>query len=113
VQHALPAMLQFVHDEKITIEKVVEKMCHNPALLFDIEKRGFIREGYKADLVVVDTNNPWTVTKENILAKCGWSPFEGVTFKSRIMQTFVNGELAYKNFKVLKNKNAQELSFVR
>ncbi|MFB0903972.1 MAG: dihydroorotase [Nonlabens sp.] len=113
VQHGLPAMLQFVHDEKITIEKVVEKMCHNPALLFDIEKRGFIREGYKADLVVVDTNNPWTVTKDNILAKCGWSPFEGVTFKSRIMQTFVNGELAYKNFKVSKNKNAQELSFVR
>jgi dihydroorotase len=113
VQHALPAMLQFVHDEKITIEKVVEKMCHNPALLFDIEKRGFIRKGYKADLVVVDTNNPWTVTKENILAKCGWSPFEGVTFKSRVMQTFVNGELAYKNFKVSKNKNAQELSFVR
>lgn len=113
VQHALPAMLQFVHDEKITIEKVVEKMCHNPALLFDIEKRGYIREGYKADLVVVDTNNPWTVTKENVLAKCGWSPFEGVTFKSRIMQTFVNGELAYKNFKVSKNKNAQELSFVR
>jgi dihydroorotase len=113
VQHALPAMLQFVHDEKITIEKVVEKMCHNPALLFDIEKRGYIREGYKADLVVVDTNNPWTVTKENVLAKCGWSPFEGVTFKSRVMQTFVNGELAYKNFKVSKNKNAQELSFVR
>ncbi|WP_213520839.1 dihydroorotase [Nonlabens sp.] len=113
VQHALPAMLQFVHDEKITIEKVVQKMCHNPALLFDIEKRGYIREGYKADLVVVDTNNPWTVTKENVLAKCGWSPFEGVTFKSRVMQTFVNGELAYKNFKVSENKNAQELSFVR
>lgn len=113
VQHALPAMLQFVHDEKITIEKVVEKMCHNPAILFDIEKRGFIREGYKADLVVVDTNNPWTVTKENIIAKCGWSPFEGVTFKSRVMQTFVNGELAYKNFKVTENKSGQELSFVR
>lgn len=113
VQHALPAMLQFVHDEKITIEKVVEKMCHNPALLFDIENRGFIREGYKADLVVVDTNNPWTVTKENVLAKCGWSPFEGVTFKSRVMQTFVNGELAYKNFKVNDHKSGQELSFKR
>ncbi|WP_298950813.1 dihydroorotase [uncultured Nonlabens sp.] len=113
VQHALPAMLQFVHDEKISIEKVVEKMCHNPALLFDIDKRGFIREGYKADLVVVDTNNPWTVTKENVLAKCGWSPFEGVTFKSRVMQTFVNGEQAYKNFKVSDHKSAQELFFKR
>jgi dihydroorotase len=111
VQHALPAMLQFVHDEKITIEKVVQKMCHNPAILFNIEKRGFIKEGYKADLVLVDTNNPWTVTKDNILAKCGWSPFEGVTFKSRISHTFVNGQIAYQNFKVNDTRFAQELSF--
>ena len=88
-------------------------MCHNPALLFDIKNRGFIRQGYKADLVLVDTNNPWTVTKENILAKCGWSPFEGVTFKSRISHTFVNGHIAYQNFKVSDQKFAQELSFDR
>ncbi|MGB5982798.1 MAG: dihydroorotase [Nonlabens sp.] len=113
VQHALPAMLQFVHEEKISIEKVVQKMCHNPALLFDIKNRGFIRQGYKADLVLVDTNNPWTVTKENILAKCGWSPFEGVTFKSRISHTFVNGHIAYQNFKVSDQKFAQELRFDR
>jgi dihydroorotase len=113
VQHALPAMLQFVHDEKITIEKVVQKMCHNPALLFDIPDRGFIKEGYKADLVLVDPNNPWTVTRENVLAKCGWSPFEGVTFKSRITHTFVNGQIAYQNFKVNPQRFAQELSFKR
>ena len=113
VQHALPAMMQFVAQDKITIEKVVEKMCHNPALLFDIADRGYIREGYKADLVIVDPNNPWTVTKDNILAKCGWSPFEGVTFNSRISHTFVNGHLAYQNFKVSDSKNAQALKFQR
>jgi dihydroorotase len=113
VQHALTAMLQFVHDERISIEKVVQKMCHNPAILFDIPDRGFIREGYKADLVIVDTNNPWTVTKENIMAKCGWSPFEGVTFKSRITHTLVNGHLAYQNFQVHEKKAAQALTFER
>ncbi len=113
VQHALTAMLQFVHQERITIEKVVQKMCHNPAILFDIPDRGFIRNGYKADLVIVDTNNPWTVTKSNILAKCGWSPFEGVTFKSRITHTLVNGHLAYQNFQVHEKKAAQALSFKR
>lgn len=113
VQHALPAMLQFVSEERITIEKVVEKMCHNPAILFDIADRGFIKPGYKADLVLVDPNNPWTVTKDNILAKCGWSPFEGVTFKSRITHTFVNGVLVYKNFKVLPVHAAQAVTFNR
>ncbi|MGJ8683671.1 MAG: dihydroorotase [Nonlabens sp.] len=113
VQHALPAMMQFVAQEKISVEKVVEKMCHNPALLFDIADRGYIREGYKADLVIVDANNPWTVTKDNILAKCGWSPFEGVTFNSRITHTFVNGQLAYNNFKVSDVKSAQALTFAR
>ncbi|WP_438961508.1 dihydroorotase [Nonlabens sp.] len=113
VQHALPAMMQFVSQEKISIEKVVEKMCHNPALLFDIPDRGYIREGYKADLVIVDPNNPWTVTKENVIAKCGWSPFEGVTFNSRITHTFINGHLAYKNFKVSETRNAQALRFQR
>lgn len=113
VQHALPAMLQFYHQGKITLPKIVEKMCHNPAILFQIEKRGFIREGYKADLVLVDLNAPWTVQKENILYKCGWSPFEKTTFKSRITHTFVNGALVYHNFKVLDVKNAQALSFQR
>ncbi|AZQ42893.1 dihydroorotase [Nonlabens ponticola] len=113
VQHALPAMLEFVHQDKISIEKVVQKMCHNPAILFDVEKRGFIKEGYKADLVVVDTNNPWTVTRDNVIAKCGWSPFEGVTFKSRITHTILNGNVAYKNFKVNENKFAQAITFDR
>ncbi|MDT0643433.1 dihydroorotase [Zunongwangia sp. F363] len=99
VQHALPALLQMYHQEKISLEKIVEKMCHNPAILFQIEKRGFIREGYKADLVLVDLNAPWAVQPDNTLYKCGWSPFEGTTFKSRITHTFVNGRLVYRNFK--------------
>ncbi len=113
VQHALPAMLEFYHNGKLSLEKIVEKMCHNPAILFQIEKRGFIKAGYKADLVLVDLNAPWTVKKDNILYKCGWSPFEKTTFKSRITHTFVNGRLVYKNFKVLEVKNAQRLTFER
>ena len=97
VQHALPALLQAYRQEKISIEKIVEKMCHNPAKIFKIEKRGFIKKGYYADLVLVDIASPWTVTKENILYKCGWSPFEGSTFYSKITHTFVNGFLAYHN----------------
>jgi len=97
VQHALPAMLQAFRQGKISIEKIVEKMCHNPAKIFKIEKRGFIKKGYYADLVLVDTASPWTVTKENILYKCGWSPFEGTTFYSKITHTFVNGHLVYNN----------------
>jgi len=95
VQHALPAMLNFVDQGKITIEKVVEKMCHNPAILFEIEKRGFVKEGYYADLVLVDPKRKWTVNKNNILYKCGWSPFEGTTFNNSITHTFVNGNLIY------------------
>lgn len=113
VQHALPAMLEMYHKEKISLEKVVEKMCHNPAILFQIEKRGFIKEGYFADLVVVDLNNPWTVKKENILYKCGWSPFEGTTFRSRITQTFLNGSLVYNNSKFSDVKVAKRLTFNR
>ena len=113
VQHALPAMLEFYHRGKISLEKIVEKMCHNPAILFEIEKRGYIKEGYKADLVLVDLNAPWTVQKDNILYKCGWSPFEKTTFRSRITHTFVNGKLVYKNFKVLDVKNAERLTFNR
>ncbi len=113
VQHALPAMLEMHHRGKISIEKVVEKMCHNPAILFQVEKRGYIKEGYFADLVMVDLNNPWTVNKDNILYKCGWSPFEGTTFKSRITHTFINGSLAYKNFKFYDIKAAKRLTFNR
>lgn len=113
VQHALTAMIEMHHKGKISLEKIVEKMCHNPAILFEIEKRGFIRPGYFADLTVVDLNSPWAVKKENILYKCGWSPFEGVVFKSRITHTFVNGTLVYHNFKFLDAKAAQRLTFNR
>ncbi|MEZ4797217.1 MAG: dihydroorotase [Flavobacteriaceae bacterium] len=113
VQHALVAMLEAHHQGKISIEKVVEKMCHNPAILFQVEKRGYIKEGYFADLVIVDLNSPWTVKKENILYKCGWSPFEGTSFKSRITHTFVNGSLVYKNFKFYNVNAAKRLTFNR
>ena len=113
VQHALVAILEAYHKDKISIEKIVEKMCHNPAILFDIEKRGYIKEGFYADLVIVNPSNPWTVKKENILYKCGWSPFEGTTFKSRITHTFVNGELVFDNFKFNNVKAAKRLTFDR
>jgi dihydroorotase len=113
VQHALVALLEAHHQGKIPIAKIVEKACHNPAILFDVERRGYIKEGYYADLVIADLNNPWTVNKSNILYKCGWSPFEGNTFKSRITHTFVNGILAYNNFKVLEVKAGQRLTFNR
>ncbi len=96
VQHSLVAMLEMSRNGKISIEKVVEKMCHAPADLFGIEKRGYIRKGYKADLVIVDAIR-WTVSKENILSKCGWSPFEGESFYYFVNQTFVNGNLVYEN----------------
>ena len=95
VQHSIIAMLELVKQGKITIEKVVEKMAHNPAILFNIKERGYIREGYFADLVLVNPNLPQTVTKTNLLYKCGWSPFEGYTFSNSINSTFVNGHLAY------------------
>ena len=113
VQHALPAMLEMYHNGKISIEKIVEKMCHNPSILFQIEKRGFIKEGFYADLVFVDLNNPWTVNKENILYKCGWSPFEGTSFKSRITHSYVNGNLVYENSKFYNFKAAKRLTFNR
>ena len=97
VQHAIPAILEKVKEGVLSIEKAVEKMCHNPAKLFKVENRGFIKEGYFADLVLIDTDNSWTVTKENILYKCGWSPFENVEFSSKITHTFVNGNLMFAN----------------
>jgi dihydroorotase len=100
VQHSLVVMFEAFHKGKISIEKIAEKMAHNPAKIFKIEKRGFIKEGYYADLVLVNPSMPWSVKKENILYKCGWSPLEGVNFKSRITHTFVNGKLVYANNKV-------------
>ena len=113
VQHALAVMLEAHHKGKISLEKIAEKMCHNPAILFQIEKRGFIRKGYFADLVIVNLNNPWSVNKSNLLYKCGWSPFDGVTFKSRITHTFVNGTLVYNNFKIMDVLAAKRLTFNR
>ena len=95
VQHSLVAMLQMVKQGTFTLEKVVEKMCHAPAELFRIEKRGFIRQGYYADIVLVDPNRPWIVNTDNILYKCGWSPFEGTKFDASVLQTWVNGKLVY------------------
>lgn len=113
VQHSVVAMFEAHHQKKITVEKIVEKMAHNPAKLFKIEKRGFVREGYFADLVIVNPGLPWNVKKENILYKCGWSPLEGTNFKSRITHTFVNGQLVYSNFKVKDIKAGERLTFDR
>lgn len=113
VQHALPAMMEFVRDEEMKIEQLVEKMCHNPARIFNIKDRGFIREGYHADLVLLDPSRPWAVNKDNILYKCKWSPFEGVTFRSRVTHTIVNGNLVYDNGKILDQHKGMRLEFDR
>ena len=113
VQHALPAMLAFVKQEKISLEKVVERMCHNPAVCFKVENRGFIREGYFADLVLVDLEKPWEVNKDNILYKCGWSPFEGETFNAQITHTFVNGHIAYEYGRFDEASRGMRLTFDR
>ncbi len=113
VQHALVAMMEAYNKDKISMEKIVEKMCHNPAKIFKIENRGFIKEGYFADLVLVNPHMPWSVKKENIIAKCGWSPFEGVSFKSRVTHTFVNGKLVYANGKVKDIIAGERLTFDR
>jgi len=97
VQHSLNVMLEFYKQGIISLEKIAEKMCHNPATLYSIEKRGFIREGYFADLTIVDLNTSWMVSKENILYKCGWSPLEGTTFQTKVTHTFVNGNLVFEN----------------
>ena len=106
-------MLEFYHQDKISLEKIVEKMCHGPAICFQIENRGFIREGYAADLVLVDTNDSWTVNKENILYKCGWSPFEGDMLKSKVTHTWVNGHLVYQNGIFDESLKGQRLTFDR
>lgn len=113
VQHTLVVMLEYFKKGKISLEKIVEKMCHNPAILFEIEKRGFIREGYKADLVLVDLDADWTVSKENVLYKCGWSPLEGENFHSQVTHTFVNGFLAYDNGKSSEEKRGERMLYSR
>lgn len=113
VQHSLPAMLEMHAKRRISLEKIVTKMCHNPAIIFNIEKRGFIRQGYKADLVLVDLDSPWTVKKDNILYKCGWSPLEGTTFSARVTHTFVNGYPAYENGVVSDQRVGERLLFDR
>jgi dihydroorotase len=112
VQHSLVSMLEFYHAGRITLEQIVEKMCHNPAEIFNVAERGYIREGYYADMVLVDLNDPWTVTKDNILYKCGWSPFEGRTFKSKVVMTFVNGNVVYDKG-VFHQHEAQQITFNR
>ena len=97
VQHSLQLMLDFYHQGKISLEKIVEKMCHAPAICFNVENRGFLREGYHADIAIVDINAPYTIRAENILYKCGWSPLEGKTLKGKVTHTFVNGHLVYQN----------------
>lgn len=113
IQHSLVAMLEFYHQGKISLEKVVQKMCHNPAILFQIEKRGFIREGYYADLILADLSKPWTVNKTNILYLCGWSPFEGVSFRSAVTHTFVSGHLAFEDGKFDERTKGSRLKFQR
>ena len=113
VQHALPALFEMLHNGETTIENIVKKTSHNPARLFDIEKRGFIKEGYKADLVLVDTSAPFTVNRENLFYKCKWSPMMGNTFQTRVLYTIVNGKIAYENFKFSDIKCGEKLSFNR
>ncbi|CAN1565236.1 PyrC Dihydroorotase and related cyclic amidohydrolases [Flavobacteriaceae bacterium] len=113
VQHAVVAMFEAHLQGKISVEKIVEKMAHNPAKIFKIEKRGFIKVGYYADLAIVNSGLPWSVKKDNIFAKCGWSPFEDFTFRSRITHTFVNGQLVYQNFKVKDIRCGKRLLFDR
>ncbi|MAN59816.1 MAG: dihydroorotase [Flavobacteriaceae bacterium] len=113
VQHALVALMEMFHRGKISVEKIVQKTAHNPAILFDVKDRGFIRPGYKADLVLINPQAPWTVNGQNILYKCGWSPFEGTTFKSRITHTLVNGNLVYENSKFVGRSRGERITFNR
>lgn len=113
VQHALPALLEMYHQQKISLEQIVQKTSHNVATCFDIDQRGFIREGYWADLVLVNLNDPFTVTRQNVLYKCGWSPFEGQTFRSEVIYTIVSGNLAYQKGKFTTNETGKRLAFTR
>ena len=113
VQHALLALLTGVRQGKISIEKLVQKACHNPAILFQVENRGYIKEGFQADLVLVDLEKKTRVTKDNLLYQCGWSPFEGTTFDASIEKTWVNGQLVYDQGKIIEAGAGQQLTFTR
>jgi dihydroorotase len=113
VQHSLPAMLEYYHQGIFPIETIIQKMCHAPADIFQVRDRGYIREGFLADLVIIDLNDPWTVNKQNILYKCGWSPLEGAYLKSRVTHTFVNGHLVFDNGIFNESKRGQALEFNR
>ncbi|MCG8388408.1 MAG: dihydroorotase [Cytophagales bacterium] len=113
VQHTLVAMLDFYHRGKIKLEEIAEKMSHNPAILFEVKDRGYLREGYYADLAIADLQAPWNVSKENIRAKCGWSPFEGHTFQSSVTHTFISGHLAYEEGELDESQLGQRLLFNR
>lgn len=113
VQHSLVAMLELMHQGVHTLHEVVEKLCHAPARLFNMNDRGYIREGYHADLVLVDLNAPWTVATDNVLYKCGWSPFTGTTFRSRVLRTWVNGQAAYADGCVNDTVRGERLRFAR
>ncbi len=113
IQHSLNTMLQFYHDKKISLEKIVEKMCHAPAICFEVKDRGYLREGYFADMVLFDTTTNWKVDASNILYKCGWSPFDGYEFKGKVSKTFVNGNLVYNNGVFDEKVKGERLEFVR
>jgi dihydroorotase len=111
VQHALPAILELYHDGLLTLEQPVQKTSHNVAELYRMKDRGYLREGYYADLVLVNTNAPWEVSTANILSKCGWSPFTGQSFRSSIEKTFVNGNLVYDSGKINQTTTGKRLTF--
>ena len=113
LQFSLNSVMELVHEGLISMEQLVQKMCHAPATLYQIEKRGFIRTGYKADLAIVNPNTEWTVNKECILSKCGWSPMEGQTFHAKVEKTFVNGQMVYDGKQVDALHRGQELRFDR
>jgi len=113
VQHSLVTMLEFYHQNKISLPQIAEKMAHNPAICFQVKERGYIREGYWADLVVVDLNSPWTVSKNNLFYQCGWSAFEGKEFRSKVVHTIVSGHVAYSEGKLNEEKMGERLNFSR
>ena len=112
MQYALVAALELVHEKKSTVAQIVNKVSHAPAQLFDVKERGYLREGYWADLVLVE-NDPFTVRREDVLSKCGWSPFEGTTFQSRIGATWVNGRMVWNGEHLVGTPNGQRLEFDR
>jgi dihydroorotase len=113
IQHTLVLMLELWNRKIFSLEKIVEMMCHNPAILFNIRKRGFIRTGYQADLCLVNPSSQWKVSKDNLLYKCGWSPFEDVTFQSKVIKTIVNGTIVFDDGQINEDYRGQRLLFDR